>query len=147
MYATPGTHPYVLPLGLLHDETDRGPLWDPALNSLTYRYNHTSDVLVASNLTPKAPTEWFFFNGHWGDKVYPIDDSRQYEFVGEYHYVSGPLGPRFKHLGRKKICQGRTSDPCAIHEWLPPEHIRIVNGVREGEDWKEDERDPPMRVK
>ncbi|CAO1597502.1 Vacuolar protein sorting-associated protein 62 [Xanthoria calcicola] len=147
MYATPGTHPYVLPLGLLHDETDRGPLWDPALNSLTYRYNHTSDVLVASNLTPQAPTEWFFFNGHWGDKLYPIDDSRQYEFVGQYHYVTGPLGPRFKHLGRTKVCQGRTSDPCAIHEWLPPEHIRIVDGVGEGEDWKEDERDPPMGVK
>ncbi|KAI4269770.1 MAG: hypothetical protein LQ337_007091, partial [Flavoplaca oasis] len=82
MYATPGNHPYILPLGLLHDSTDRGPLWDPALNALTYIYNHTSSMLLPSKLTPTAPTEWFFFNGHWGDKFYPIDDSRQYEFVG-----------------------------------------------------------------
>ena len=31
MYATPGLHPYILPWGLLHDQTDRGPLWDPSL--------------------------------------------------------------------------------------------------------------------
>ncbi|KAL8761949.1 MAG: hypothetical protein Q9194_007628 [Teloschistes cf. exilis] len=43
MYATPGHHPYVLPLGLLHDETDKGPLWDPALNALTYSYNPRTD--------------------------------------------------------------------------------------------------------
>ncbi|KAL8998168.1 MAG: hypothetical protein Q9169_002722 [Polycauliona sp. 2 TL-2023] len=156
MYATPGTHPYILPLGLLHDETDRGPLWDPALNALTYTYNHTSDTLLPSNLHPMAPTEWFYFNGHWGDKVYPIGDSRQYEFVGEYHYVTGPLGPRWKHLGREKVCQGRTSDPCAIHEWLPPERVRVGVRVGEGEeedwkgeeeDWKGDERDPNVDMR
>ncbi|KAL8646105.1 MAG: hypothetical protein Q9226_007017 [Calogaya cf. arnoldii] len=147
MYATPGHHPYILPLGLLHDETDRGPLWDPALNSLTYRYNTTSDILLPSNLTPSAPTEWFFFNGHWGDKFYPFDDSRQYQFAGQYHYVNGPLGPRFKHLSRKNVCQGRTSDSCVIHQWLPPERIPVFDeGVGEGEDWKGDERDPPIRM-
>ncbi|KAL8727273.1 MAG: hypothetical protein Q9166_006154 [cf. Caloplaca sp. 2 TL-2023] len=143
MYATPGAHPYILPFGLLHDQTNRGPLWDPALNTLTYTYNHTSDVLLASNITPKAPTEWFYFNGHWGDKFYPIDDDRQYEFAGQYHYVNGPLGPRFKHLGRKKVCQGRISDPCIIHYWLPPERTRVVDGAGEGEDWSNDETDPP----
>ncbi|KAL8765428.1 MAG: hypothetical protein Q9209_007496 [Squamulea sp. 1 TL-2023] len=143
MYATPGAHPYVLPLGLLHDQTDRGPLWDPTLNSLTYTYDHNSDVLLASNVTPTAPIEWFYFNGHWGDKFYPIDDDRQYQFAGQYHYVSGPLGPRFKHLGREKVCQGRTSDPCVIHYWLPPERIRVAKGSGEGEDWREDETDPP----
>ncbi|KAL8920382.1 MAG: hypothetical protein Q9172_004524 [Xanthocarpia lactea] len=145
MYATPGAHPYVLPLGLLHDQTDRGPLWDPTLNSLTYRYDHAADSLLASNITPTAPTEWFYFNGHWGDKFYPMEDTRQYQFAGQYHYVNGPLGPRFKHLGRKKICQGRTSDPCVVHNWLPPvQHTRVVDGMGEGEDWNEDERDPPM---
>lgn len=142
MYATPGAHPYVLPLGLLHDQTDRGPLWDPALNVLAYSYNHTSDVLLASNLTPDAPTEWFYFNGHWGDKFYPMDDDRQYEFAGQYHYVNGPLGPRFKHLGRRKVCQGRFKDPCVIHNWLPPELPRVLPGVGEGEDWG-DEKDFP----
>ncbi|KAL8679543.1 MAG: hypothetical protein Q9186_004189 [Xanthomendoza sp. 1 TL-2023] len=135
MYATPGDHPYILPLGLLHDQTDRGPLWDPALNSLSYLYNHTTDVLQPSNSTPDAPTEWFFYNGHWGDRLYPIDDKRQYEFVGQYHYVSGPLGPRFKHLGRRKVCQGRYSDPCVIHNWLPPERSRVLeDGISEDED-------------
>lgn len=146
MYATPGGHPYVLPLGLLHDQTDRGPLWDPALNSHTYTYNHTSDILRASTLTPSSPTEWFYFNGHWGDKFYPLDDSRQYEFLGEYHYVNGPLGPRFKHLGRRKLCQGRDTDPCVIRKYLPREHsldeFWEAEEVGEGEDWKGDERDP-----
>ncbi|KAL8626082.1 hypothetical protein Q9189_008236, partial [Teloschistes chrysophthalmus] len=122
MYATPGHHPYVLPLGLLHDETDKGPLWDPALNALTYTYNPRTDTLTPSTLTPSnqtpstqnpstqnpsthtppPPTEWFSFRGHWGDRHYPLRDSRQYEFAGQYHYVNGPLGPRFKNLARRK---------------------------------------------
>ncbi|KAI4231991.1 MAG: hypothetical protein LQ352_008373, partial [Teloschistes flavicans] len=94
MYATPGHHPYVLPLGLLHDETDKGPLWDPALNALTYTYNPATDHLApCTTRNPNAPTEWFAFRGHWGDRHYPLDDARQYEFAGQYHYVDGPLGP------------------------------------------------------
>ncbi|KAI4129801.1 MAG: hypothetical protein LQ338_002052 [Usnochroma carphineum] len=151
MYATPGLHPYVLPLGLLHDQTDRGPLWDPALNVLSYDYNHTSDVLHPSKLTPSAPTEWFYFNGHWGDRFYPLGDARQYVFAGQYHYVNGPLGPRWKHLGRRKVCQGRYEDPCVVRQWLPgeksvggwPEGEGEGEGVGEGEDWNGDERDPP----
>ncbi|KAL9112559.1 MAG: hypothetical protein Q9227_003130, partial [Pyrenula ochraceoflavens] len=102
MYATPGTHAYILPWGLLHDVTDRGPLWDPALNVHSYTYDYLEDDLRSSNRTPTAPTEWFYFNGHWGDKFYPLSDSRQYRFAGQYHYVNGPLGPRFKNLGRRK---------------------------------------------
>ncbi|KAL9046126.1 MAG: hypothetical protein Q9214_000956 [Letrouitia sp. 1 TL-2023] len=146
MYATPGGHPYVLPFGLLQDTTDRGPLWDPALNALTYTYDYKSDSLRASNLTPEAPIEWFYFNGHWGDKAYPLDDSRQYSFVGQHHYVDGPLGPRFKHLGRRKVCQGPFEDACTIHNWLPPERLRYWEGPGPGEereDWNGDERDPP----
>ncbi|KAL9104712.1 MAG: hypothetical protein Q9163_000390 [Psora crenata] len=138
MYATPGAHPYVLPLGLLHDQTDRGPLWDPALNALTYTYDHTTDTLRASNYTPQAPTEWFYFGGHWGDKFYPLNDKRQYGLVGEYHYVNGPLGPRFKHLGRRKVCQGRYADPCIIKHWLDSSEVRQSPGVGEGEDWPDD---------
>lgn len=104
MYATPAIHRYILPWGLLHDETDRGPLWDPLLNAHSYVYNLTSHTLLSSTFTPKSPTEWFYFLGHWGDKAYPLEDKRQYYFAGEYHYVDGPLGPIFKNLGRKKIC-------------------------------------------
>ena len=118
MYATPGVHPYILPWGVLHDETDEGPLWDPALNAHSYTYNYVNDELRSSNFTPKAPTEWFYYTGHWGDKFYPLSDSRQYRFAGQYHYVNGPVGPRFKSLGRRRVCPGRPSDPCAIRTYL-----------------------------
>ena len=118
MYATAGRHPYVLPWGILHDETDKGPLWDPALNSHAYTYDHKNDTLRSSTLTPKAPTGWFFFAGHWGDKFYPLADKRQYRFAGQYHYVNGPLGPRFKNLGRKHICGSPDNEPCVIKNWL-----------------------------
>ncbi|KAK5946774.1 Vacuolar protein sorting-associated protein 62 [Knufia obscura] len=118
MYATPGGHPYVLPWGILHDQTDRGPLWDPALNSHAFTYDFKSDTIRASNITPHAPTEWFHFAGHWGDKYYPLGDKRQYRFAGQYHYVNGPLGPKFKNLGRKKICGGPDRQPCIIKHWL-----------------------------
>lgn len=106
MYATAGVHPYILPGGILHDMTDRGPLWDPTLNLYAYTYDYKRDDLKSSNLTPQAPIGWFYFQGHWGDKFYPLSDPRQYRFLGQYHYVNGPLGPRFKNLGRKEICQG-----------------------------------------
>ncbi|EAW13808.1 uncharacterized protein ACLA_068350 [Aspergillus clavatus NRRL 1] len=118
MYATPGVHPYILPGGLLHDQTDRGPLWDPLLNSHMYTYDPTNDTLRASTASPLAPTEWFYFNGHWGDKFYPLGDRRQYRFAGQYHYVNGPLGPRFKHLNRRKVCQGSDDDPCVIKNYV-----------------------------
>lgn len=118
MYATPGIHEYVLPWGLLHDQTDRGPLWDPLYNTHSYTYNYKTDVLRASTISPTSPTEWFYFNGRWGDKFYALGDKRQYRFAGQYHYVNGPLGPRFKHLGRRKMCQGADRDPCVIRNWI-----------------------------
>ena len=121
MYATAGVHPYILPWGLLHDVTDRGPLWDPLLNSHAYTYDYDNDTLRASTFSPSAPTEWFYFDGHWGDKYYPLGDPRQYRFAGQYHYVNGPIGPRWKHLGRHKICQGPDDDPCVIKDWIGEE--------------------------
>ena len=119
MYATPGVHPYILPWNLLHDITDRGPLWDPLQNFQAYTYDQTNDILRSSNLTPHAPVEWFYFSGHWGDKFYALDDERQYRLAGQYHYVNGPLGPRFKNLGRKQLCQGPESEPCKVQKSLP----------------------------
>ena len=126
MYAMPGKHPYILPFGLLADVTDKGPLWDPALNYFAYHLNtsftHNQDAQSLTSTTklpastrrehlqpasnnPSAPTGWFWFKGHWGDKFYELDDWRQWRFAGQYHYVNGPLGPRFKNLGRSKVCQ------------------------------------------
>ena len=161
MYATPGSHPYILPLGLLQDTTDRGPLWDPALNLHSYHYNPHADSLSPSTSTPSSPLGWFFFNGHWGDRHYPLADDRQYMFAGQYHYVSGPLGPRFKHLGRKDVCQGPNGDACVIRERLPAEKSvqeveeeyteelrwqledEVWRRYDEERDWHGDERDPP----
>lgn len=131
MYATAGVHPYVLPWGLLHDQTDKGPLWDPLLNHHAYVYNHTSRALRSSTQTPKAPTSWFNFGGRWGDKIYQLSDPRQYRFAGQYHYVSGPLGPRFKNLGRHNVCQGHGK--CVIKHWLGGERIKRWTGLESQE--------------
>jgi len=136
MYATPGLHPYVLPWGLLHDETDRGPLWDPLLNHHGFVYNYTSGVLRSSAQTPKAPVSWFDYLGRWGDKFYPLSDPRQYRFAGQYHYVSGPLGPKFKNLGRQLVCQGNKK--CVIKNWLGGGGIREWPGAGPEDDVKDD---------
>lgn len=113
MYATPGKQEYIVPLGLLADNTDQGPIWDPALNSRMYSYNLSSHMLLPSLNTPQAETEWFYFDGRWGDKLYSIFDPRQYTLISEWHYVTGPLGPRWKALARKSMCGGRAAD-CVI---------------------------------
>jgi hypothetical protein len=139
VYATAGIHEYVLPFGLLHDMTDRGPLWDLTLNMHSYTYSYQNDTLRSSQLTPQAPIDWFYFAGHWGDKFYPLSDSRQYRFAGQYHYVSGPIGPRFKNLGRKKICQGT---PCVIQGWIGrDESVRRWEGPGEGEVTEEEKKE------
>jgi hypothetical protein len=139
MYATSGMHPYVLPWGLLHDQTDGGPLWDPNLNHHAYVYNHTSRHLESSTQTPYAPVSWFNFQSHWGDKIYPRSDSRQYSVWGQYHYVSGPLGPRFKNLGRNRVCQRRDIE-CVIKHWLGEggsDLAKSLPGTEMGEDMVE----------
>ncbi|KAI1921058.1 Vacuolar protein sorting-associated protein 62 [Ophidiomyces ophidiicola] len=134
MYALPGIHSYILPWGLLHDQTDTGPLWDPALNLYAYTYAVHNDSLYPSQLTPDAPVEWFDFRGHWGDKIYPLSDRRQYSFAGQYHYVSGPLGPRFKNLGRKKVCQGPDEEVCVIRNEIG---VMEPRDMFKGWDWAE----------
>ncbi|OAA64797.1 Vacuolar protein sorting-associated protein 62 [Cordyceps fumosorosea ARSEF 2679] len=128
MYATPGDHAYILPFKMLKDVTDKGPLWDPSLNHYAYFYDYESDddfypdnaaahtgagaapgssegsSLTPAASNPDAPTSWFHFRGRWGDGVYPLADVRQWRLFGQYHYVSGPQGPKFKNLGRKKMC-------------------------------------------
>jgi len=123
MYPTPGIHPYVLPYGILHDQTDRGPLWDPTLNLHSYTWDLETKKVRASTLNPRSPTSWFNFAGHWGDKYYPLSDPRQYRFAGQYHYVNGPTGPRFKNLQRKHVCLTRK---CRIRSWVEDSRIRRI---------------------
>ncbi|KAL2204211.1 hypothetical protein CC79DRAFT_1324983 [Sarocladium strictum] len=122
MYALPGEHPYVLPFNLLRDVTDRGPLWDPALNNYAYHYDYLLDdeqrrrvnndtlgeepaSFTPAAKNPDAPTSWLHFRGRWGDEVYSLADPRQWRFFGQYHYVTGPDGPWYKQLSRSKLCQ------------------------------------------
>jgi hypothetical protein len=114
-YPVAGRQDYILPLGMLHDTTSRGPLWDPVQNLKSFTYDPAHDNLRASTLNPKAPTSWFHFAGRWGDKHYDLADRRQYRFFGEYHYANGPTGPKFKHLQRTALCD---SDKCNIQDYI-----------------------------
>ena len=137
MYPLPGPHPYIIPFGLLKDVTDKGPLWDPSLNKYAYHYDYVVDKghaddsekgpseresrdsgsLVPAAENPSAPTSWFHFAGRWGDEVYSLADPRQWRLFGQYHYVTGPDGPKFKALNRSKLCQ---LDSCHISYELDP---------------------------
>lgn len=67
--------------------------------------------LVPASSNPTAPTSWFHFAGPWGDELYSLSDERQWRLFGQYHYVTGPMGPKFKRLGRQTVCQ---STKCRI---------------------------------
>ena len=146
MYATPGVHPYVLPFGLLHDVTDRGPVWDPALNLYAFTYNITSEAISQTDTSSHVPTAWFDFVGHWGDKHYPLDDPRQYTFAGQYHYGSGPLGPKFKRLANEDICEHEGD--CKVWSSLEvgAAKVRFSNGLDLGEGEVDDDDDDDKRA-
>jgi hypothetical protein len=137
MYPLPGDHPYVLPFKILKDVTDKGPMWDPARNIYAYHYDPPSSSsehptttpgdrdqgeeqpkgLVPAASNPDAPTSWFHYEGPWGDELYTLADERQWRLFGQYHYVTGPQGPKFKRLDRAKVCQ---NDKCRILYSLKP---------------------------
>lgn len=150
MYATPGKHPYIVPFGILKDVTDRGPLWDPAMNFHSYHFDNAGTrgedrgprrrSIISSNkktrvhddfksltpttYTPDSPTSWFHFSGHWGGKLLPASDKRQYAVFSEHAYVNGPPGPKYKALGRKHTCLRRGG--CPILTSTAPSHWVLV---------------------
>lgn len=95
----------------------------PSLSARLRTHNlpleHMKSALQPAANTPDAPMGWWWFSGHWGDKFYALGDARQWRFVGQYHYVNGPFGPRWKNLGRSKVCQSHGE-------------CRIVDSLREG---------------
>ena len=70
---------------------------------------------------PQAATSWFHFLGPWGDETYGLNDTRQYRLFGQYHYLTGPLGPKLKYLERHKVCQ---TEKCVI-----------MHRIRKGATW------------
>lgn len=103
------------------DESTPYPFNTTALEAHAHRTNATlgkrdGETVEPSSLTPASsnpniPTSWFHFDGPWGDELYALGDERQWRLFGQYHYVTGPMGPKFKHLGREKVCQ---KDTCRI---------------------------------
>ncbi len=75
-----------------------------------------SESFQPASSNPNAPLSWWWYDGHWGDKFYDLGDRRQWRFAGQYHYVNGPFGPRFKNLGRSRVCQ--SGGKCRIVETL-----------------------------
>ncbi|KAL8377576.1 hypothetical protein RB595_008318 [Gaeumannomyces hyphopodioides] len=123
MYATPGSHPYVLPFGMLKDVTDKGPLWDPAKNAWAYWheppersgedeggqkgegvFEPAAPISSGGGKAAPAPAGWLGFSGRWGDELYGLDNRRQWRLFNQYHYVNGPAGPADKHLWRDTMC-------------------------------------------
>lgn len=101
-HTIPGLDP---PFGLLVDQTDDGALWDPTLNAYRYTYDPASKKFTACDAD--TPVNWLQFDGQWGDEQLPDDWEGQVELFGQRKYTSGPNGPKFKGLDRKKMCPGK----------------------------------------
>lgn len=115
-YVSVGQHPHDLPYAILSDFTDRGDLWNPTKNYLSYTYDGCKVHPGKTNRNPHHVGReieyhnWLRFNGHWGDKQLADDDNRQrYLFIGGHKYINGPKGPLEKNLLRLK--------PCERHKW------------------------------
>ncbi|RDW79870.1 hypothetical protein BP6252_04508 [Coleophoma cylindrospora] len=76
------------------------------------------NTLIPAKDNPDAAVSWFHYRGRWGDKFYTLADWRQWRFVGQYHYVNAPFGPRYKNLGRSLVCQSGGQSGCTILEEL-----------------------------
>lgn len=106
-YASVGQHAHDLPLSILSDFTDRGPLWDPVQNYLAYTFHNENLALSnGSHLGREARLgKWLSFLGHWGDNQLIPEDPRQSWSPWEWRYLEGPTGPLTKNLLRISPCQ------------------------------------------
>lgn len=123
-YASVGQHAHDLPYSILSDFTDRGPLWDPAMNYLGYTWDgaHLTPAIDETTVKDTGDVDkinskykyrdrereygpWLLWHGHWGDKKLDPKDKRQVWSPWEYKYIDGPMGPLNKNLLRLKVCQ------------------------------------------
>ena len=105
-YASAGQHWHDVPFFFmpLSDFTDRGPMWDPALNFYGYFYDG-STIRPSGEREERLGTDWLEYNGHWGDKQLPAGDPRQMWCPVQWKFIDGPTGPLNKNLGRISLCQ------------------------------------------
>ncbi|EZF29009.1 hypothetical protein H101_07305 [Trichophyton interdigitale H6] len=120
VYATAGTHDHTipgldLPAGFLEDETDEGTLWDPTLSAYVYSYSSTTGLFTPYD--PNTPTNWLYYQGHWGDEQLPDDAPGQVELFGQRKYSTGPDGPMFKELVRDRVCPSGVK-LCLVLPWV-----------------------------
>ncbi|KAK6199361.1 uncharacterized protein RJT21DRAFT_131100 [Scheffersomyces amazonensis] len=111
-YPSVGQYPHDLPYGILSDFTDRGPLWNPTKNYLSYTYDGQYVYPGNTNRNPKhigrelSYHNWLSYSGQWGDKQLPLKDPRQtYSLVAGYKQIDGPKGPLAKNLLRVLPCE------------------------------------------
>lgn len=130
-YVSVGQHPHDLPYAILSDFTDRGPLWNPTKNYLSYTFDGSKVTPGTTNRNPHHVDRelkyhnWLKYSGCWGDKQIPDDDKRQkYLFIGGHRYIDGPRGPLMKNLLRLK--------PCERHKWY---NFWAACSVRENIKW------------
>ncbi|GMM33747.1 Vps62 protein [Saccharomycopsis crataegensis] len=142
-YASVGQHAHDLPYSILSDFTDRGPLWDPAMNYLAYtwdgvnlvpslnktsRITNNTDFIYKYNNREREYGPWLFFMGQWGDKKMDPKDPRQVWSPWEYKYIDGPRGPLAKNLLRENICQRSKWwnfwDGCTVRN-----HLNMGSGI------------------
>ncbi|KAM5431661.1 hypothetical protein MaudCBS49596_003242 [Microsporum audouinii] len=120
VYATAGTHDHTipgldLPAGFLEDEADEGTLWDPTLSAYVYSYSSTTGLFTPYD--PTTPTNWLYYQGHWGDEQLPDDAPGQVDLFGQRKYSTGPDGPMFKELVREKVCPSGVK-LCLVLPWV-----------------------------
>ena len=99
-------------------------MWDPIFSAYFYHFDpptFTLTQLAPPGQTPPSPpssnlTSFFYYIGNWGDTQYPDSDPRQetVPHFGLKRFVTGPNGPRFKHLVRKGLMR---DDPRKL-SWL-----------------------------
>lgn len=111
-YPSTGQHGHDLPYAILSDFTDRGGLWNPALNYLAYTYTPEDGielkVIQANGSHPFREQEygdWLYYDGAWGDPKLDPADERQHWSPFEWKYIDGPTGPLTKNLVRLSPCQ------------------------------------------
>lgn len=112
-YPSTGQHSHDLPYSILSDFTDRGGLWNPAMNYLAYTYTperDTEDLVITYGngshpLREQNYGNWLEFDGPWGDPKLDPDDIRQKWSPFEWKYIDGPTGPLTKNLIRTSPCQ------------------------------------------
>lgn len=117
MYATPGDHPYVLPLNLLRDQTDKGPVWDPALNQLAYFYDFAGDE---EDTTFPNRRDHLDKDGRFQPPPVEVPEERDEEGEGELDYQyqhQEVLESRKKHTEADTL-QPASSNPDAPTSWF-----------------------------